>query len=75
MGDGDKEGKALVESERVRIVGKPPLILIHLVNIYTKHSRLTVLWLYDREILGEQCTVKNYNLVDFVINIHEIYCL
>lgn len=27
------------------------------------------------ENLGEQRTVKNYNVVDFTINIHEIYCL
>lgn len=36
---------------------------------------LTVLRLYDNEVFSEQCTVKNYNLVDFAINIHEIYCL
>lgn len=43
--------------------------------LYQTFQTLTVLRLYDSEILGEQCTVKNSNLVDFTINTHEIYCL
>lgn len=39
------DGEALVELEGVRMVGKLLLILIHLVNIYTRHSRL--LMCYD----------------------------
>lgn len=62
-------------SEGVRIVGKSLLILIHLVNIYTRHSRPCLCYDFDSEILDEECTVKNYNLVDFAINIYEIYCL